>query len=83
MQNVFQLLPKVWQILMDNALIGTIVHVGEKRKPIFRHIIHRDCKTVVLGCHEAAPSPRMKTGLVVASIAVPMTVVKMSINLLI
>jgi hypothetical protein len=57
---------------MDNALIGAIVHVGEKREPIFGHIFNRDGKTVVLGCHEAASSPRMQTRLIVATIAKPM-----------
>jgi hypothetical protein len=64
------LLPEVWQILVDDALVGAIVHVGEKRKPIFRHVFNRDGKTVVLGCHEAAPSARMQTRLVVTTIAV-------------
>lgn len=55
---------------MDNALIGAVVHVGEKREPIFGHILNRDGKTVILGCHEAAPSPGMQTRLIVATIAI-------------
>jgi hypothetical protein len=57
---------------MDNALVGAVVHVGEEREPIFGHIFNRDGKTVILGCHEAAPSPGMQTRLIVATIAVSM-----------
>jgi len=57
---------------MDNALVGAVVHVGEEREPILRHIFNRDGKTMILGCHEAAPSPGMQTRLIVATIAVSM-----------
>lgn len=61
---------------MDNALIGAIVHVGKKRQPVFRHFVARDGKTVVLGCHEAAPTSRMQTRLIVPTIAVSMFHIK-------
>jgi hypothetical protein len=57
---------------MDYALISSVIHVGEKREPIFRHILNGHGKTVILGCHEAAPSPGMQTRLIVATIAVSM-----------
>lgn len=63
--------PEEGQAVVDDALIGMVVGVGEERKPACRQGVCFHSKPMILGCQEAAPGARQQARLVVASVPVP------------
>ena len=64
---------------MNNAFICAVISVGEQRQPAGWQTrnIHR--KPMVLRCHEATTGPMMCAWLVVSTVAIPTTQLKLSI----
>lgn len=63
--------PEEGQAVVDDALIGMVIGVGEERKPACRQGVRFHGKPVILGCQEAAPRARQQARLVVASVPIP------------
>ena len=57
--------------LVDYALVGAVVGVGEELAPAGRHGVRADRVAVVLRGHVAAASALQPTGLIVTSVTVP------------
>lgn len=57
--------------VVDDALVGVVVGVGEEDVPVLRQRVRVDGKAVVLAGDEAAICPLVYAGLVVTTVPVP------------
>lgn len=62
--------PEEGQAVVDDALIGMVIGVGEERKPACRQGVCFHSKPMILGCQEAAPRACQQAWLVVASVPI-------------
>ena len=55
---------------MDNTLVGLVILIGEKNRPIGRQSFCVDGKTVILCCNETPPSGGVSARQIVSTVTI-------------
>lgn len=63
--------PEEWFVVMNNALTGLVIGVGEEHIPVFRESLGIHSKPMILRRDETAICSFMDAGLVMATITIP------------